>query len=97
MPLVFLVIPANPYLITLTTTYFLLSPAASHSGFDRFVVAGGRTVAGGDRFHTLHHRYFDCNYGTAIVPLDKWFGTFHDGSHEANDRIVERRRRLAAR
>ncbi len=80
VPLMFLLIPANPYLITLTTTYFLLSPAVSHAGFDRFVVAGNRTVAGGDRFHTLHHRYFDCNYGTALVPLDKWFGTFHDGS-----------------
>ena len=98
VPFLFLVIPANPYLVTLATTYFLLSPAASHSGFDRFVVARDRTVAGGDRFHTLHHRYFDCNYGTALVPLDKWFGTYHDGSDEAADRIVERRRRrLAAR
>lgn len=87
----FLLIPANPCLITLTATYFLLSPAASHSGFDRFVVAGGRIVAGGDRFHTLHHRYFDCNYGTAIVPLDKWFGTFHDGSDEATLKINRRR------
>lgn len=97
VPFLFLVIPANPYLVTLATTYFLLSPAASHSGFDRFVVAGGSTVAGGDRFHTLHHRYFDCNYGTALVPLDKWFGTYHDGSDDATDRMVERRRQLAAR
>ena len=91
-PLLFLVIPANPYLVTLSTTYLLLSPAPSHSGFDRYVIAGGRTVAGGDRFHTLHHRYFDCNYGTSLVPMDKWFGTWHDGTDEATDRIVERRR-----
>ena len=97
VPFLFLVIPGNPYLVTLAITYFLLSPAASHSGFDRFVVAGSGTVAGGDRFHTLHHRYFDCNYGTALVPLDKWFGTYHDGSDDAIDRTVERRRRLAAR
>lgn len=30
----------------------------------------------GDYFHFLHHSHFDCNYGTTIVPLDKWFGTF---------------------
>ena len=96
VPLLFLVIPGNPYLATLATTYFLLSPAASHSGFDRFVVARGRTVAGGDRFHTLHHRYFDCNYGTALVPLDKWFGTYHDGTEAATEQ-VKQRRRLAAR
>ena len=96
-PLMFLLIPGNPYLVTLTATYLLLSPAPSHSGFDRHVIAGGRTVDGGDRFHTLHHRYFDCNYGTSLVPLDKWFGTWHDGSDAATERVVERRRRLAAR
>ncbi|WP_419842939.1 sterol desaturase family protein [Candidatus Poriferisodalis sp.] len=96
-PLMFLLIPANPYLVTLTLTYLLLSPAPSHSGFDRYLVAGGRTVAGGDRFHTLHHRYFDCNYGTTLVPMDKWFGTWHDGSDEARAAFTDRRRRLAAR
>ena len=96
-PLMFLLIPANPYLVTLTATYLLLSPAPSHSGFDRYVVAGSRTVAGGDRFHTLHHRYFDCNYGTSLVPMDKWFGTWHDGSDAATEMVKERRRRLAAR
>ena len=94
-PLLFLLIPANPYLITLTATYLLLSPAPSHSGFDRYVVAGGRTVAGGDRFHTLHHRFFDCNYGTSLVPMDKWFGTLHDGSDEATELVKERRRPAA--
>eukprot|EP01052_Picozoa_sp_SAG31_P001475 SAG31_NODE_49_length_30599_cov_15.615016_35_plen_218_part_00 len=24
-------------------------------------------------------RYFECNYGESTIPLDKWFGTFHDG------------------
>jgi lathosterol oxidase len=30
----------------------------------------------GDFFHLLHHQYFDCNYGTPIVPLDYYLGTF---------------------
>ena len=95
-PLMFLLIPGNPYLVTLTATYLLLSPAPSHSGFDRYIVAGGRTIAGGDRFHTLHHRYFDCNYGTSLVPMDKWFGTWHDGSDKATDQVKQRRAKKAS-
>lgn len=37
-------------------------------------------VPTGSYFHYLHHRYFECNYGESTLPLDKWFGTFHDGS-----------------
>ncbi|WP_419838032.1 hypothetical protein [Candidatus Poriferisodalis sp.] len=61
------------------------------------MIAGGRTAAGGDRFHTLHHRYFDRNYGTLLVPMDRWFGTWHDGSEAATEMVKERQRRLAAR
>ena len=48
--------------------------------------------------HYLHHRYFEVNYGgDGRVPIDKWFGTFHDGSPEAheamNKRVLARRRR----
>jgi sterol desaturase/sphingolipid hydroxylase (fatty acid hydroxylase superfamily) len=37
----------------------------------------------GALFHYLHHRYFDCNYGETSVPLDKWFGTYNDGTPAA--------------
>lgn len=40
-------------------------------GHDGFVFPGN-----GDYFHLLHHAHFDCNYGAAHVPLDKWFGTY---------------------
>lgn len=33
--------------------------------------------------HQLHHRHFECNYGNAEMPWDKWFKTFHDGSDNA--------------
>ena len=39
-------------------------------------------VPTGSYFHYLHHRYFECNYGEATIPLDKWFGTFRDGKKE---------------
>jgi len=28
---------------------------------------------------TCNHRYFECNYGEATLPLDRLFGTFRDG------------------
>ncbi|MDE0782115.1 MAG: sterol desaturase family protein, partial [Planktomarina sp.] len=40
--------------------------------------------------HYLHHKYFECNYADGILPLDKWFGTFHDGSEEAQERLRHR-------
>lgn len=30
----------------------------------------------GDVYHQIHHTVFDCNYGTANVPVDWLFGTF---------------------
>ena len=43
--------------------------------------------------HALHHRHYDCNYGTPYMPCDRWFGTEHDGTPEAMAAV--RRRRLA--
>ena len=48
----------------------------------------------GDFFHQLHHRYFECNYGTIEMPWDKWFGSFHDGTPEATAMVRERRRKM---
>ena len=67
-----------------------LNPLASHSGFDGLVVNGKRRIKLGDFFHQLHHRYFECNYGTAEMPWDKWFGSFDDGTPEARQRIRAR-------
>ena len=92
LPLVFLVIPGSPFIVTFSLVYLLLSPSPSHSGFDRLRVSASTTLPAGDYFHNLHHRYFDVNYGMLLVPLDKWFGTFHDGSSEAHERLRQRRR-----
>lgn len=91
LPFVFVLIPGSPFIVTFCVVYLMISPSPSHSGFDRFRVAG-RDVHGGDYFHNLHHRYFECNYGMLLVPLDKWFGTFHDGTPEAHEAMKDRRR-----
>ena len=44
--------------------------------------------------HYLHHKYFECNYaGDTMNFLDKFFGTFHDGSEEATAKVMERLKR----
>jgi sterol desaturase/sphingolipid hydroxylase (fatty acid hydroxylase superfamily) len=35
---------------------------------------------GGSYYHYVHHAYYDYNYGTPMVPLDVWFGSYNDGS-----------------
>lgn len=51
----------------------------------------------GDFFHQLHHRYFECNYGTSEVPFDKWFGTFHDGSAAATQATRAHKKQMYTR
>jgi len=69
-------------------------PALGHSGFDKLMLGRKLPIDGGGYFHYLHHKYFECNYGGSLLPLDKLFGTFHDGTPEAG---VAMRARMRAR
>jgi len=68
--------------------------STSHSGYESLVIKDKKRLALGYFFHQLHHRYFECNYGTAEMPWDKWFGSFHDGTETANEMAKERRRKM---
>ncbi len=70
-----------------------LAPALGHVGFHKLLTRGGAVRSIGQRyFHYLHHRYFECNYGgDGTVPLDKWFGTWHDGTPEGHVQMEARR------
>jgi sterol desaturase/sphingolipid hydroxylase (fatty acid hydroxylase superfamily) len=46
--------------------------------------------------HYLHHKYFEVNYSDGMVPLDKWFGSFHDGTPESHEAMKARRLRRTA-
>ena len=67
---------------------FLL--ALSHSGYDKLKVGSTLEIDGGSHFHYLHHKYFECNYGGSLLPLDRVFGTFHDGTDAAQKQMRER-------
>ena len=64
-------------------------PALSHSGYDKLKVGSKLEIDAGAHFHYLHHKYFECNYGGSLLPMDKVFGTFHDGSPESLARMRE--------
>ena len=86
------VVPVHPVIVILCMLFQGMSPAVSHSGFERVELAKGATAPAGDYFHHLHHRFFECNYGNRPVPIDKLFGTFHDGTPEAHARMKARMR-----
>ena len=69
----------------------------SHCGYDKLKVSDTFKVQLGDFMHQLHHKFFDCNYGTYEDPWDKVFGTFHDGTPQGDKLINERRRMLIKR
>jgi hypothetical protein len=72
-----LIFKMSPFHTLWHLIHLLISPAASHSGWENCMQA--------DQFHYLHHRKFECNYGTAGEPLDRWFGTYR-GSLDPKDK-----------
>ena len=86
------IIPSHPVHAIMHLVHLGLSPAPGHSGFDEVELRGEKTrLPNHNLFHYLHHRYFECNYGgDGSVPIDRWFGTFHNGSREAHTRMRAR-------
>jgi sterol desaturase/sphingolipid hydroxylase (fatty acid hydroxylase superfamily) len=87
--MIFWIVPSHPIHTMFALMFAGLMPSAGHAGFDKIVVKGKLTLPS-DFFHYLHHRYFECNYGTSTVPFDHWFGSFHDGSPEAHARMQKK-------
>ena len=83
-------------MILLLHLYFKgIGPAFTHAGFETVAVGNTRLVGADDFHHQLHHRFCECHYGTADTPWDRWFGSFHDGTEAASERIRQRVRERA--
>jgi sterol desaturase/sphingolipid hydroxylase (fatty acid hydroxylase superfamily) len=89
--LIFWIIPAHPVHLLFYLMHNKLMPAVSHCGYDRIVI-GNLSLNTDSYAHYLHHKYFECNYSDGVVPLDKWFGSFHDGSEKAQEAMNRRMR-----
>ncbi len=92
--LVHWIIPSHPVHAMYNLMHATLAPVPGHSGFDRVELTDGTSLPTGCLAHYLHHKYFEVNYSDGLIPLDRWFGSFHDGSPEADDRL---RARITAR
>jgi len=85
-------VSAHPIHILFHMQHQALTAATSHAGFAGMVVKDKNALALGTFHHQMHHRYFECNYGSLEVPWDKYFGSFHDGTDDSHQAFLARRR-----
>ncbi len=83
------IVPSNGLHVIFHMQHLAFAPANGHSGFGRLKL-GEAEFDSGAYWHYLHHRYFEVNYGSDLVPIDKWVGTFHDGSEAAGEQMNAR-------
>ena len=84
------IVPSHPLHMLFNQFHLLMAPVPGHAGFER-VEVGGASLDTHGYAHYLHHKYFEVNYSDGAVPLDRWFGSFHDGSPEAAARLRARK------
>jgi sterol desaturase/sphingolipid hydroxylase (fatty acid hydroxylase superfamily) len=94
--LLFFLIPSHPVHMINLASRLGVSPAQGHTGFDRVVLGEETSFEASYYAHYLHHKYFEVNYADGMVPLDRWFGSFHDGTPEAHEAMKNRRMRRSA-
>jgi len=85
--LVHFFVPTHPIHVLFHMLAMTIGAMIGHTGFDGFFINNKNRVALGHFHHQLHHRYFECNYGTIELPCDVWFDSFHDGTQEATERM----------
>jgi sterol desaturase/sphingolipid hydroxylase (fatty acid hydroxylase superfamily) len=92
--LIHLVVPSHPMHMLFNGITTAIGPAVSHSGFDELMFGDEVSLRKEKLMHYLHHRYHTVNFGESAVPLDKWFGSYHDGSPEADEQFKKGRVRV---
>ena len=91
---VLLFIPSHPLLAIFIMQLQAITGITSHCGYENLLIGKNIKFRLGDFFHQLHHRFYDCNYGTFETPWDQWFDTYHDGSIEGDSWMKKRRKQL---
>jgi sterol desaturase/sphingolipid hydroxylase (fatty acid hydroxylase superfamily) len=95
--LLHVIIPSNPILAIYQLHYSGFGAVVGHIGFDKIEVGGAAAFDSHAYAHYLHHKYFEVNYGDGLVPLDRMFGTWHDGTADGEARMNARFERRQAR
>ncbi len=93
-----LIIPSNPIVMLFQLHGTGFGAINGHIGFDKLELTDEKALGSHAYVHYLHHKYFEVNYGAdGLIPLDKWFGYWHDGSKEAEEQMKERFRKKKER
>ena len=91
-------IPSNPVVALFQLHGTGFGAINGHIGFEKLELTDATALDSHAYAHHLHHKYFEVNYGAdGIVPLDKWFGLWHDGTKEADEQMKERFRKKKER
>lgn len=98
----FLIIPSNPVVMMFSSHLIGFGALNGHIGFDKLELNDKTATDTHAYSHYLHHKYFEVNYGgDGLVPLDKWFGYWHDGSKQADEamklRFRQKKERMRAK
>jgi sterol desaturase/sphingolipid hydroxylase (fatty acid hydroxylase superfamily) len=76
-----LIIPSNPFVAMFQMHLAGFGAVNGHIGFDKLEITPDTPLNSHAYAHYLHHKYFEVNYGgDGLIPLDKWFGYWHDGT-----------------
>ena len=87
-------IPSNPIVALFQLHGTGYGAINGHIGFDRLELTDEKALGSHAYAHYLHHKYFEVNYGAdGLVPLDRWLGTWHDGTPEGDRLMKERYKR----
>jgi sterol desaturase/sphingolipid hydroxylase (fatty acid hydroxylase superfamily) len=93
-----LVIPSNPIIGLFQLHVAGFGAVNGHIGFDKLEITDETAMTSHAYAHYLHHKYFEVNYGgDGLIPLDSWFGTWHDGSKEGQAQMEARFEKKVAR
>lgn len=93
-----LVIPSNPIVALFQLHMAGFGAVNGHIGFDKLEITDETALDSHAYAHYLHHKYFEVNYGgDGLIPLDKWFGTWHDGTREGDAQMQARFQQKKAR
>ncbi|MCB1333867.1 MAG: sterol desaturase family protein [Roseivivax sp.] len=91
--LIHLLLPSHPLLAIYHLQTAGIGAVIGHIGFDKIETGPESGFDTHAYAHYLHHKYFEVNYADGGLPLDKWMGTWHDGTPEGDRKMQERFRR----
>lgn len=92
--LILVLLPSHPIHAIFLMHLQVITAITTHVGFENLLIGKKLEFRLGDFFHQLHHRFYDCNYGTLVAPWDRLFKTYHDGTAEGDAWIKQRRQSL---